>query len=231
MPEQLTLDLSLNANMTFDNFVPGANAALVATLSQSGFHHSAEQFIYYWGERGSGRSHLLNACCHHVTSEGGKVFYLPGREAHTWPTTVCDSLEQMDLLVIDDCESFAGDKIWEEALFHLYNRSLASGTHWLIAANGPPKQLGIALPDLESRLAASVVYALAVLTDDEKIKALQLHANARGFDLSAELGQYLLNNLPRELSQLFATLDILDKASLQEKRRLTIPFAKQVLNL
>ncbi len=47
---------------TLDNFVPGANAELLARLRELAAGALGEAVIYLWGETGSGRSHLLTAC-------------------------------------------------------------------------------------------------------------------------------------------------------------------------
>ena len=58
--KQLLLDIKLAALPTLDNFVVGSNAEALASLNsatQNGTH-----FIYLWGEKGSGKTHLLSAC-------------------------------------------------------------------------------------------------------------------------------------------------------------------------
>jgi DnaA-homolog protein len=59
---QLALPISPPPEPTLDNFVPGANAELLARLRQLAAGELAESVLYLWGEPGSGRSHLLAAC-------------------------------------------------------------------------------------------------------------------------------------------------------------------------
>jgi DnaA family protein len=99
------------------------------------------------------------------------------------------------------------------------------------AANVVPTALGLQLPDLLSRLMNGVILQIQTLTDAEKLAALQLRANMRGFELPLEVGQFLLQRWPRNLSVLFAALEKLDHLSLVEQRRLTIPFVKQALGM
>jgi len=58
---QLALPISPPPEPTLENFVPGANAELVARLRQLAAGDLAESVLYLWGEPGSGRSHLLAA--------------------------------------------------------------------------------------------------------------------------------------------------------------------------
>ena len=61
MTRQLALPISPPPEPTLDNFVPGSNAELLATLRELAAGRCPESVIYLWGEPGSGRSHLLRA--------------------------------------------------------------------------------------------------------------------------------------------------------------------------
>lgn len=60
--KQLALGISPPPQPTLDNFVPGANAELVARLRELKAGMFADSVLYLWGESGSGKSHLLQAC-------------------------------------------------------------------------------------------------------------------------------------------------------------------------
>lgn len=58
--KQLLLDIKPAAPATLHNFVAGRNAEALANL-QAAMQHKTH-FIYLWGEKGSGKTHLLSAC-------------------------------------------------------------------------------------------------------------------------------------------------------------------------
>jgi len=60
--KQLALGISPPPQPTLDNFVPGANAELLARLRQLQAGKYSESVLYLWGEPGSGKSHLLQGC-------------------------------------------------------------------------------------------------------------------------------------------------------------------------
>ena len=60
--KQLALAISPPPQPTLDNFVPGANAELLARLRELQAGSFRESVLYLWGETGSGKSHLLRAC-------------------------------------------------------------------------------------------------------------------------------------------------------------------------
>ena len=58
---QLLLGLAPHPPPSFDNFVSGRNAAVLATLRAFGASTLSDRCIFLWGEPGSGCTHLLRA--------------------------------------------------------------------------------------------------------------------------------------------------------------------------
>jgi len=67
--KQLALGISPPPQPTLDNFVPGANAELLARLRELQAGTFRETVLYLWGEPGSGKSHLLDACSAQVAAD------------------------------------------------------------------------------------------------------------------------------------------------------------------
>jgi len=229
---QLPLGIHLRESATFANFVATEDAVVVAALQQACQREAKERFIYLWGGRGNGKSHLLQAACHEVASrEGGGSLYLPLAEAAQLAPQMLEGMEQMGVVAIDDVDAVAGDRDWEEALFHLYNRMRDLGRGALIVSSVSPLASSLLkLADLKSRLAWGLVFQLRGLDDRGKLSALQKGAQRRGLELSDEVGNYLLRHCRRDLSELFDLLERLDNVSLAMQRRLTIPFVKAVID-
>ncbi|WP_136064010.1 DnaA regulatory inactivator Hda [Modicisalibacter radicis] len=227
-PAQLPLGVGLRDDATFGNFLPGDNAALVAKL-RAQLDDDGEAFIYLWGAPGSGRSHLLQAACHEASARDRRALYLPLDDLGHFPPHMLEEIERLDLVVIDDLDTVVGRKRWEEGLFHGFNRLRDAGKRLVIAASAAPRQLDIQLPDLASRLSWGMTFHLQRLDDVQRFEALQLRARSRGMQLPDEVARYILHRGPRQLNELFATLERLDRASLSAQRKLTIPFVKQAL--
>jgi len=225
--QQLPLAMWLPDGASFDNYLAGPNAQLVEMLAHPEQHPEAN-FIFLWGSNGVGKSHLLQAVCHQMAGQGS--VYLPMRQAAEFAPEMLEGMEQLALVAIDDLEAVAGEPEWELALFNLYTRMRDLGTcRLLVSAELPLANLGIKMPDLRSRLAWGGVYQLQSLTDQEKLAALQQRAHNRGFELPDEVGNYLLRHYQRNMGDLLALLETLDRVSLAEQRRLTIPFVKTVI--
>lgn len=222
---QIPLRLPLRDDALFDNFFPGKNAQLIDQLI-----NIREPFIYCYGESGSGRTHLLQATCHYFQNKKN-IFYLPLAEHADYSPAILDALESQHIVCLDDVDSIMGNRLWEEALFHFYNRARDHHTTLLFSATQTPQQLKISLPDLQSRLTSALILEIKALTDAEKIEALKMRANARGLSLTSEIANYVLHHYSRNMRDLMRLLSACDEISLITKRKLSVPFIKKILTL
>lgn len=115
-------------------------------------------------------------------------------------------------------------------LFNTYNQLKANGGKLITAGLHAPAQMQLR-DDLATRLAWGLVYQLHPLTDAEKTEALKKHASERGMRLPDEVIAYCLRYLRRDLPNLMAVLDALDEWSLTEKKPVTVPMLKKLLQL
>lgn len=245
---QLPFDFSVSENFSFSNFlVSEKNAELLELVKNFSSHNDVITFI--WGNKGVGKSHLLQALCHandmankntnkpanehsHAASKVQTLqcLYLPMQKIKLFGPEVFGSLHHMDVICLDDFDTVVGDKDWELSLFEFFNRSREQGVKLLVSAENAPRGLPFSLPDLASRMSWGVIYQLHELNDEEKISALDRRAREKHMPLETEVLQYIYMRHSRDLQSLLTVLDKLDQLSLAEKRRLTIPFVKKVMD-
>ena len=211
--KQLLLDIKPAAAPSLDNFIVGRNAEALASLKQA-TAGGQSRFIYLWGEKGSGKSHLITALSN-VLSDESLCNPISMR-----PTEACIFLDDVHLL----------DNEKQIALFNQYNQLKETGGLLICAGLHAPTQMGLR-DDLATRLAWGLVYQLQPLNDDEKASALQNHAKERGMKLPDEVTDYCLRYLRRDLPNLMAILEALDEWSLTEKKPVTVPMLKKLLQL
>lgn len=223
---QLTFDVAQQEAIDFTSFYPGENAELITALKQQ----SNGQIIYCWGKRGVGLSHLLQAACHEASLYHRTALYLPLKEMIVYGPNILQGLESLDLICIDDVDTIAGDKHWEEELFHCFNRLRDANKNIVCASHYSLNECPIGLADLRSRLSWGATYQVKPLNDDDLVKALQVYAVTQGFELSDEVSHYLLHHYPREIVGLKSILQKLAQASLTYKHKITVPFVKKVLD-
>lgn len=225
---QFTLGVALSEGHDFANFVPGRNQPAIVALRQlaSGAHGP---LVYLWGGAGSGKTHLLGATCAEASVGGRATAYVPLASHAELDPAMLAGLESARVICIDDIHAVAGLKIWEEALFHLYNEAESGGVPIAVSADIPPLAIPLRLNDLRSRLSAGTVFQLRELNDSERGRVLAARAKARGFEFPEEAVRYLLGRGPRDMHSLMAVLDRLDAFSLSEQRKLTVPLVREVL--
>lgn len=226
--QQLPLQLQPKESCTFSSYFPGANKVVVEML-QNLFTETGERQVFLWSAHNLGKSHLLQAACQLASSQQLTASYLPLDQMPGVTADILEGVEHLDLVAIDGLDTVLGNEDWELALFSLINLARSTTVRLLFAAEKNPSDLKLILPDLRSRLTWGPVFQLKALSDDEKRAALQSRATARGLELSDNVASYLLEHYPRDLFVLFENMDKLDKASLAQQRRLTIPFLKEVL--
>lgn len=222
--KQLPLGVRLQDRAVFASFLPGPNAQAVAA-ARALADGSGAAHLYLHGPAGVGKSHLLQALCAVAPGAG----YFPLLQLREMAPEVLDGVAGLPVIAIDTLGAVAGDAAWEQQLFRLYNDAQAGGARLVVAAREPAAALALRLPDLRSRLAAMPHYALRPLDDAAQREALRLRASLRGIDLPEETLLFLQRRFARDMGSLHALLDRLDQASLQQQRRLTVPFIREVL--
>jgi len=228
MVQQLALGFTAKENFTLDRLVIGENAQLYEDTGACA-DGTGEQFVYIWGSAGTGKSHLLQAMAQVANNQGKASAYIPLDQAAQFEPEILCGLDDMALVCLDNLHQVAGDKAWERALFNLFNELRAKQNYLITSALMPPLELGINLEDLSSRLTWGLTHHLTPLNDKQKACCLIDDAARRGLTMATETAAYIMRNYPRDMSSLRQLLDQLDVASLEDQRKLTIPFIKQRL--
>lgn len=226
-PVQLPLGVQLPDTANFQAFQAGFNSEVLKAAKQAAVGADTRLFLH--GGSGVGKSHILQAACRLAAHNGYRAAYLPLSDLAEYGVALLDGLADMDLVCLDDVAAVAGQRDWEEALVGLIDARHANQKALITAGRMPPAEQAFELADVRSRLGWGLVYAVHEADDDDKQRLLVQRAAQRGLTLPDNVAAYLLRHCGRDVPDLLETLDQLDRASLAAKRRLTIPFIKQVL--
>lgn len=224
---QIPLELEPRRSGRFEDFVAGPNLAAVNALKSAVVEPGS--LVFLSGAAGSGKSHLLNAACMSAREAGLTAFYLGLARLPASGARALDGLEGMDLVCIDDLHAVVGQAEWEEALFHFINRLREAQGRLVTSSRDRLRALPIGLPDLASRLGWGLRLDLQGLDDTDKAELVRRHASALGVDMPDDVVAYLIRRSERSPARLVTLVEQLRHAAFTDKRRITVPLARQVL--
>ena len=225
---QLPLALRYPPDQRLESFIGAPDGALAQLRAAA--VGAAQDWLYLSGPAGTGKTHLALALCAAAEQAGRGPAYLPLLAAAGRLRDALEALEGRDVIALDGLDAIAGQRDDEVALFDFHNRARAAGVTLLYTASAAPDALGLALPDLRSRLSQCGRIVLSPLDDEGRAAVLRARAMRRGLALDDAAIDWLLTRTGRDLGGLVQLLDRLDRESLAAKRRVTVPFLRKVLD-
>ena len=220
---QLGLPISLDSKMLLDNFL--GNKHLLEFITQLYVDKTSAE-IYVYGTSGLGKTHLLQGAVSRVLSNKKSAMYI---DCHnSLPGHVVESIEQLKWISIDNIDAINDNEY--SLFFDLYNRAKQARVSMLISGSGLPSELDI-MKDLKTRLGLAAIFQLQPLDDELIMSVLSNQMIDRNLNIDSKVYEYLFKYYSRDAKVLLTAIDDLDKASLQAKQSITIPFVKKTLHL
>ena len=213
---QLALDLRHRAATGREDFlVSTSNAEAVAWVDR--WPDWSAPALVLTGPPGCGKTHL------------GMV-WRQRTDAVVWDSgatvDLADPPEGVAVLV-DDADRLDDDA----ALFHLFNAVTAAAGSMLFTARTPPARWERRLRDLVSRLSAAPTVSVQP-PDEELIGAVMMKMFAdQHLAVEPDVLKYLVVRMERSFEEARAVVDALNRVSLAERRPVTVPLAREVLDL
>lgn len=219
MSKQLAFDLPIReARGREDFFVAPSNALALATLD--GWRDWPGGKLVLVGPEGSGKTHLAQ-----VWATDNKATVIPARKLATQdlPTLA------QGPMAVEDVETLAQNRDLETLLFHLHNL-MSEGRHpLLLTANNAPRDWGLCLPDLASRMQAAQIARIE--TPDETLLSVVLMKQFQDRQLAVPPAVIaaLAREMERSLSLVRAVVAAIDARALSDGVPITRGMALETL--
>lgn len=219
MIRQLAFDLpAREAWRREDFFISPANATALAAVDDWRNWPSGKMVLT--GPAGSGKTHLARLWA----AEAGAAV-LPATDL---PHADLPALSAYGAVAVEDAEAAAGNPLAEAAFFHLHNLVAQAG-HLLVTAARPPRDWGLALPDLASRLQAAALTRIDA-PDDALLSAVLIKLFAdRQITVPPALIPYLVQRMERSIAAARDIVARLDAHALAAGRPITRQLAAEVM--
>ena len=223
-PKQLTFPWIKQSLASFDDFYFDLkNFGLKKNLLEE------DDDLFLYGIKKSGKSFLLQSVCNFYASKNKSSLYIPIAEVMKYGISFMDSLDNLDVICIDDIDLINSNKEWEIAIFNLINDCLISKCRLIFSSSFNPSSIKFDLKDLISRIKKMNHVELFPVSDDKLNDALNFICNLRSINLGEKEINYLVTYSKRNISDLINIINKLDKTSMQLKRKITIPLIKEVI--
>ncbi len=223
-PKQLTFPWIKQNIASFDDFYfDPKNFELKKNLLEG----NDDLFLY--GIKKSGKSFLLQSVCNFYDSKNKSSLYVPISDVKKYGISFMDSLDNLDVICIDDIDLINCDKEWEIAIFNLINDCLISKCRLIFSSAFNPSSIKFELKDLISRIKKMDHVELFPVSEDKLNDALNFICNLRSINLGEKEINYLVTYSKRNISDLVNIINKLDKTSMQLKRKITVPLIKEVI--
>ncbi len=220
---QIPFDLGFENTMSRDNFLESGCNVDALTIIEKWPEWNDFALVLY-GDVASGKTHLLNIW--HDISDALVI-----SDEMMQSDNIIEILGGKMTVAIDNVDKYYCDKTAENNLFHIYNYIKETGGYLLLTSEKPPGQSLINLPDLSSRLLAIPVVQIG-LPSDEMLSALLVKLfDDRQLLINNDVVRYVVARIPRSMGSVLKLVYDADKKSLAEKRNITIPLIKEIINL
>lgn len=218
MAEQLTFNLPSRAALgRGDFFVSCANTLAVTRLDDTEKWPNGK--LALTGPEGAGKSHLA-----HVWSKANHGHVMLTADL---PSADIPGVTTPLAVEIPDAPMSRAE---EEALFHLHNHMIAQKLPLLLVARTPPARWTITLPDLKSRMQATDVVQIDA-PDEALLSAMLVKLfTDRQLQIDPNLIPWLVTHSERSFATINRLVATLDAEALAEKRAITRPLARRVLD-
>ena len=232
----------LNPALTFDTLVPGrANQmARTAALHVAGAPGQMYNPLFIYGGVGLGKTHLIHAVGNALLADrpDARILYLHAEQFITdvvknYQRKTFDELKakyhQLDLLLIDDVQFFAGKERTQEEFFNAFEALLAKKAHIIMTSDTYPKGLVDIDERLTSRFDAGLTVAIEPPELEMRVAILMRKAELEATQMPEDVAFFVAKNVRANVRELEGALRKILAYSRFSHKEINIGLAREAL--
>ncbi len=233
----------LNDRYTFENLVVGnfnqfpyaASQAVAEAPGKTNYNP-----LYIYGGVGLGKTHLVQAICHYVlqndptkrviyaTSEKFTSDFIDSISRNTTSSFV-NLYRNVDVLLIDDTQFFAGKESTQEQFFHTFNTLYNVGKQIILTSDRAPKDIKGMEERLLSRFSSGLVTDIQPPDLETRMAILRRKVEAENIIINEDVISFIADSVTTNIRELEgALIRLLAYASLRGDE-LNLEMAERVL--
>ena len=241
-PAPLPSRSRLNPALTFDTLVPGrANQmARTAALHVAGAPGAMYNPLFIYGGVGLGKTHLIHAVGNALLADkpDARILYLHAEQFITdvvknYQRKTFDELKakyhQLDLLLIDDVQFFAGKERTQEEFFNAFEALLAKRAHIIMTSDTYPKGLVDIDERLTSRFDAGLTVAIEPPELEMRVAILMRKAELEATPMPEDVAFFVAKNVRANVRELEGALRKILAYSRFSHKEINIGLAREAL--
>ncbi len=236
------LDPQLNADFTFDNYIAGdcnkfARALAMEVAAKPGGAYNP-YFVY--GQSGVGKTHLIQAIGAEVKrlDKDKNVIYL---SADRFMRQYMDAkrvnmingfmafYQQIDVLIVDDVQDFAGREGTTSAFFQIFNYLIQSKKQIIIAADKNPSEITGLEERMLTRFKAGILAEVSCPDYDTRVRIIESKLAKDGIVVIPEIITFIAANLQTNVRELEGCILALMARAAVIHSEITMDVARQVI--
>jgi chromosomal replication initiator protein len=232
----------VRADYTFQNLAVSSSNQLAYVSAQTVAKKPGEAYnpLFIYGPVGVGKTHLMQAIANEVykNDPDKKIIYTTSEEftnevveaiRNNDTARMKKKFRNVDLLIVDDVQFFAGKDRAQEELFHTFNILIDAGAQIVLSSDRPPSEIKKLEKRLSSRFAGGLTVDIEAADFELRCAILLIKAKKYNLDLSIEAAKKIAEKAhdSRELEGLLLkTITVANEM----KTEITSELAEDALN-
>jgi chromosomal replication initiator protein len=238
----LAFQTNLDPRYNFDNFVEGTSNKLGRAAAMQVAQNPGKDYnpLLLYGGTGLGKTHLMIAAGNvmRANNPGMKVLYLRSEQFFS---AMMKSLQektmdqfkrqfqQVDALLIDDIQFFAGKNTTQEEFFHTFNALFDGKQQIILTCDRFPREVDNLEPRLKSRLGWGLSVAIEPPDFETRAAILMAKAAERGVPLPDDVAFQIAKRMRSNVRDLEGALNTLAARANLFGKTISMEFAQETL--